>query len=124
MLPTYGRKRRIYKINWGRAITYVFSLLILICSIGILTGNSIFDLRPMEPISDQANQYTTVIIGPGDTLWSVAVSAVNGKEDIRAKVIEIRNFNQLSANQSVHPGQQIKVPLKIGFSDYRLAKQN
>ena len=48
----------------------------------------------------------------GDTLWSVAGRILQPEEDIREKVIAIRQINGFSPNETIMPGQVIKVPVK------------
>jgi nucleoid-associated protein YgaU len=51
---------------------------------------------------------TSVVVQPGDTLWSIA-SPVAGDGDVRATVAEIRRLNGLSSAGLV-PGQTLRLP--------------
>jgi nucleoid-associated protein YgaU len=51
---------------------------------------------------------TSVVVQPGDTLWSIA-SPVAGNGDVRATVAEIRRLNGLSSARLV-PGQTLQLP--------------
>jgi nucleoid-associated protein YgaU len=51
-------------------------------------------------------------ITSGDTLWNVAGRILQPEEDIREKVIAIRRLNGFSPNETIMPGQVIKVPVK------------
>jgi LysM repeat protein len=51
---------------------------------------------------------TSVVVQPGDTLWSIA-SPVAGSGDVRATVAEIRRLNGLSSARLV-PGQTLQLP--------------
>jgi nucleoid-associated protein YgaU len=51
---------------------------------------------------------TTVVVQPGDTLWSIA-SPVAGGGDVRAVVADIRQLNGLSSARLV-PGQTLQLP--------------
>ncbi len=56
----------------------------------------------------------------GDTLWLLAGRTLQPNEDIRDKIIAIRNLNGLTPTQSLIPGQIIKIPMaRIGDSDMR-----
>jgi nucleoid-associated protein YgaU len=51
---------------------------------------------------------TSVVVQPGDTLWSIA-SPVAADGDVRAVVAEIRQLNDLSSADLV-PGQTLQLP--------------
>ena len=51
---------------------------------------------------------TSVVVQPGDTLWSIAVPAA-GDGDVRAEVAAIRRLNGLSSARLV-PGQTLRLP--------------
>lgn len=56
------------------------------------------------------NQYITVIVYPGDTIWSLAAKNNPDNIDIRKLVYNIREENNLkSAN--IYPGQQLNIPI-------------
>lgn len=57
--------------------------------------------------------YRFVKVAGGDTVWSIAASATGDKEDIRNVVVAIKKANNLDNNVQIHPGQVLKVPLKI-----------
>lgn len=52
--------------------------------------------------------YVTVVVAPGETLWSIA-SVAAGHGDVRAMVDEIISVNSLSA-PDVAAGQVLRVP--------------
>ena len=52
--------------------------------------------------------YVTVVVAPGETLWSIASTAA-GRGDIRAMVDEIISINSLSV-PDVAAGQTLRVP--------------
>jgi hypothetical protein len=66
----------------------------------LLTGGEEGDLR-LAGVS-------TVVVGPGDTLWSVA-SSIAGDRDVRAVVDDIQRLNRLDGTQLV-PGQVLQLP--------------
>lgn len=51
-------------------------------------------------------------ISSGDTLWLLASKTVQQDEDIRDKIIAIRNLNGMTPTQSLIPGQIVKIPMK------------
>lgn len=59
-------------------------------------------------------------VSAGDTLWTLAGQITQPGEDVRDKVIAIRKLNDLTANQTIQPGQVIKIPVKqLSDSDWR-----
>jgi nucleoid-associated protein YgaU len=50
----------------------------------------------------------TVVVQPGDTLWSIATS-LDGDGDVRAVVDEIQELNGLAGAELV-PGQVLQLP--------------
>jgi nucleoid-associated protein YgaU len=71
------------------------------CGLGpLLTGGDSGDLR-LAGVS-------TVVVEPGDTLWSVAAS-VAGDRDVRAVVDDIQQLNRLD-NTELRPGQVLRLP--------------
>lgn len=53
-------------------------------------------------------EYKTVVVSAGDSLWSIASEHTSG--DIRRKVSDIKNFNNLKSN-TLSVGDHILVPL-------------
>jgi nucleoid-associated protein YgaU len=51
---------------------------------------------------------STVVVEPGDTLWSVA-SSVAGDRDVRAVVDDIQQLNRLDGTE-LQPGQVLQLP--------------
>ena len=65
-------------------------------------------------------QHLSYKVGSGDTLWKIASHAVNPNEDVRDKIIAIQKLNQITASQTLVPGQTIQIPLvKITTEDYK-----
>jgi hypothetical protein len=111
------RNKRIHDL----AIT--LSFLVLIAFVGLLVKDHLFayyqlafDAKPQQEIAYKVES--------GDTLWLVAGALLEPGEDIRDKVITIRNLNGLKPTQSLEPGQIIRVPIK-GTTDsgYRYASR-
>jgi nucleoid-associated protein YgaU len=51
---------------------------------------------------------TSVVVEPGDTLWSIATS-LDGEGDVRAVIDEIQELNGLESAELV-PGQTLRLP--------------
>lgn len=51
----------------------------------------------------------SVVVRPGDTLWSIASSVAGGNEDVRVVVAEIREVNGLHGSDLV-PGEVLRLP--------------
>jgi len=56
-----------------------------------------------------APTFTTVVVAPGETLWSVAAAYATG--DVQAMVSQIREANNLKGFD-LQAGQKLRVPLK------------
>ncbi len=52
--------------------------------------------------------YTTVVVQPGDTLWSIAAARYPG-DDVRIRVQDIEQANGL-AGPTIEVGQSLKLP--------------
>jgi nucleoid-associated protein YgaU len=52
---------------------------------------------------------STVVVEPGDTLWSIASSVAGTEDDVRAVVYEIQQLNRLEGPVVV-PGQVLQLP--------------
>jgi LysM repeat protein len=59
--------------------------------------------------SSSAATFTTVVVAPGETLWSVAAAYASG--DVRGMVSDIREANNLKGFD-LQAGQKLRVPLK------------
>jgi nucleoid-associated protein YgaU len=51
---------------------------------------------------------SSVVVEPGDTLWSIAASVADG-EDVRAVVDRIQELNRLEGS-ALTPGQVLQLP--------------
>ncbi len=52
--------------------------------------------------------YTTVVVEPGDTLWSIAL-AHYPSDDVRVRVVDIEQANGLSG-PTIEAGQTLRLP--------------
>jgi hypothetical protein len=59
-------------------------------------------------LSHSGVQFVTVVVAPGETLWSIAADSV-GSGDVRAMVEEIISANSLAV-PDVAAGQVLRVP--------------
>jgi nucleoid-associated protein YgaU len=57
---------------------------------------------------DGPARYTTVVVQPGDTLWSIAAARYPG-DDVRIRVQDIEQANGL-AGPAIEVGQTLKLP--------------
>ncbi|WP_448627476.1 LysM peptidoglycan-binding domain-containing protein [Geodermatophilus sp. URMC 64] len=67
----------------------------------LVTGGAGDDLR-LAGVS-------TVVVEPGDTLWSIAAAVADEGDDVRAVVYEIQQLNRLEG-AGVVPGQVLQLP--------------
>lgn len=58
-----------------------------------------------------AEEYGTIVVESGDTLWSIAENCSTGKEDIRAVVNKIMKANNMTTT-SICAGTTINVPIR------------
>ena len=63
-------------------------------------------------LQDTANgnsipEYATIIVNKGDTLWNIAREYNHDDKDIRVKIDEIKELNQISSNIKI--GQELKI---------------
>ena len=58
--------------------------------------------------SSAPRSYATVVVQPGDTLWSIAAARYPG-DDVRARVQDIEQANGLSGPQ-IESGETLRLP--------------
>ena len=54
-------------------------------------------------------RYTTVTVGPGDTLWSIAASRGPANADIQETIDRITEANHLTV-ATLQPGEHLRIP--------------
>lgn len=59
-------------------------------------------------VPSEQREYKTVVVGAGDSLWSIASEHTSG--DIRQKVDDIRDFNNLKTD-ILSVGEHILIPI-------------
>lgn len=89
----------------------LLSFLILAFSIADGITEHMFEIY-RQVFEQNSLQEVSYRVAGGDTIWSVAGRILQPEEDIRDKVIAIRRLNGFSPNETIMPGQVIKVPVK------------
>ena len=95
--PAYRLTRR------GRLVVFVLGL-VAILAIGVLLASGATGTQE----AGTPEPTTTVVVGPGDTLWEIAADAAEDG-DIRAMVERIQRLNALDSGM-VTAGQRLRVP--------------
>ena len=90
-----------------RTLRLTRSLVVLSLSI-VLAGGYAMNARAGSEANPVANRYVTVVVAPGETLWSIASKFDGG--DARSLVDQVITINSL-ASADVEAGQQIRIPL-------------
>ncbi len=82
---------------------------LLVLSLTVVLGAG-FAMRAGAGVSvhNSPSSYVTVVVAPGETLWSIA-STASGRGDVQAMVDEIMSINSLSM-PDVSAGQALRVP--------------
>jgi LysM repeat protein len=66
-------------------------------------------LSSMHLYAATPQHYATVVVRPGDTLWSIAAKHTASSNDVQDTIDQISEVNHLhSAN--IAPGQRLRVP--------------
>ena len=100
-MNTKGKGIRIYSM--ARFMTFL-AILILIA---FLTGGILFK-STVSGMEEQ--EYQTVTVMTGDTLWEIA-DEYNGGKDVRNLVEQICHVNEVKAEE-LYPGQTLKIPVE------------
>ena len=97
------RKRYRIKSRTRFTIFIIVMMLITISIIGYVTGMNTAHGETME-------QYATVEIASGDTLWTIAAEYAPEGTDLRQFIYEIRELNDMESS-NIMVGQVIRVPM-------------
>ncbi len=94
--------KKIYLKKPARLIL-AFILIILLSAMFILLFQS-----PAK--GDSIPEYITILVSKGDTLWEIAKQFSAENEDIRNKISEIQEINNISSTIKI--GQELKIRIK------------
>ena len=94
-----------YRIRSKFRFTLFLSIIVLI--IGI-TMSSLMGLN--DASGDSIQEYMTIVVADGDTLWSIAEEYNDGSRDIRALIHEISVLNEIK-NAEISAGQELIIPV-------------
>ena len=95
-------QKRIYLKNPLRLILFTLSVI----------GLSIFfTLLFQTPASgDSFPEYTTIVVAQGDNLWNIARAYRFENQDIRDKIDEIKELNNITSD--IRAGQELTIRVK------------
>lgn len=96
-----SKKNTLKKIN--RTANIVLLTFIFVMAFNIMSGALIAN-------GEAINTYDTITVEAGDTLWSIAKSAMTENDDIREVIFDIQQLNNMESD-TIKPGQLIKVPV-------------
>lgn len=66
-------------------------------------------LSSMRLYAATAQQYVTVTVQPGDTLWSIAAAHAAPSSDVQEVVDRISDANHLQSG-AIQPGEHLRIP--------------
>ena len=75
----------------------------------LLVGVMLWLLQPQAVNASGPSETTTVVVGPGDTLWEIADQLAPDGADLRLVVRELVAVNQLES-KVLRPGQVLAFP--------------
>ena len=84
---------------------------LILAFIFVMLLSAMFMLLFQSPAKgDSIPEYSTILVSKGDTLWGIAKQFSSKNEDLRNKVNEIREINNIGATIKV--GQELKIRIK------------
>ena len=92
-------KKNIYLKNPLRLITALFVVILMSLAFILIFNDS--------ASGDVIPEYRTIVIAKGDTLWNIAKDFSKENEDIRSKISEIKELNNI--NSDIRIGQELKI---------------
>lgn len=110
-------KRRLRVANRRRFITVVSALIFIL---GVLVSSAAL---MMVASADAPVIWKEVIVEEGDTLWAIAKTISCESEDIRLKVHDIIEENQLTS-ATIHPGETLRIPVSAPYTPQSLQAAN
>lgn len=102
--------RRRQQVMYQRLAIIILTIGIILC--GVLLGSSIMASGRSKASDNHASfkYYTSVQIGKGDSLWSIAENYMTSEYDnIQDFIAEVKELNQLSEDD-IHSGQYLTIP--------------
>ena len=64
-----------------------------------------------------SQEYVSVSVKPGQTVWQLASAVTDENTDIREVVQAIMEENHLSGNSDIRPGQVLRLPVAAGQAE-------
>ncbi|MGI6727787.1 MAG: cell division suppressor protein YneA [Anaerovoracaceae bacterium] len=95
---------RKYRIKSHLRFSIFLSLMIILT---VFLFSSFFNMNQVDSLSNQ--EYTSVLIKNGDTLWGLAKIYGPNNLDTREVIYTICDINNISPNE-IQPGQSILIP--------------
>ena len=87
-----------------------FTVFVAIVALLVFTGiSTVAGLNTVKGTS--FNTYETHVVASGETLWSIASNSTDKKTDIRKRVYEISEANNLAGDEMLQDGQILVIPL-------------
>ncbi len=87
-----------------------FTLMPLITLAALSAMVTVPALSSMHLYAATAQRYATVVVQPGDTLWSIAAAKTSRDGDVQETIDRVTEVNHLRG-ASLSPGQHLRVPL-------------
>jgi LysM domain len=98
--PTSSRRRPVRLTRRGRVVVTLL-LFVIVAGVALLLATASQASAPAGPMR-------TVVVEPGDTLWSISVEALPSEDPYQA-VDQVRRLNHMDAD-TVFVGQQLTLP--------------
>ena len=100
-----------YSINKNKSIfkSIIQNKIIIILIIVTISTLLLFTGIVYTDGNENPIQYENVIVEPGQSLWEIAEANYGNQNDLRKKIYEIREINQLET-ANLTPGQKLKLP--------------
>lgn len=95
---TRRRKKRGNQVSLLLTVAFILTFIFLMMTFGNL-----------DSYGDGDKEYMTVIVMPGDSLWSISDKYTPESEDLRRTMHDIITYNELTS-EIIYPGQELQVP--------------
>lgn len=92
----------------GKGFVRLLAALALLAFLSIAFSFWVSDASGVSPKPAGAGE-KTIIVAPGDTLWSIALAHPDGNGDIQRRIYELKKRNGLDSSNIV-PGMSLIVP--------------